>query len=554
MPTLEEIRARERTAGLILLGILVIALLLRIWGMGFGLPQKVHPDEPLLVDRAIEAAANGNYKTGFYHWPNFLIYMLHFEYLLTYVTGLIAGVYSSRADMFNSYFTNPTVYFWIGRITTTLFCLIGMNCLYLIGKKIGNKGAGLAAAILMGFDALFIEHSRYITPDIPAVALMIYVWYCLIDYTNSGKSWTLFSAAFIGGVAVSTKYNAGLLIVPIAIAAVSRVQYWPSGDVPRLSLRLTKYLLTSVLLFLLGFFIFTPYSLLDSAEFWRQLLEQLKHQELGHIGMETGGSSLLAAAAHFFSPYGLVLLALTLAGLPWIHRQRQYRLILLSFPVLYLIVLSGWVVWADRYLLYLLPILFLAAGITLSRISEYISNHILQVRDVFLTALITVLLVLPSLSEAVRHSVEINKTDTRVASLEWINANIPEYAPLYIEKGGPEPYHVDDVELFGLDVSPVYFYTGPELWFDIENRNEEPLVKLMRLRNPKPEYIVSSGYTHDRYYDPLTQARHQELVRPWLEYYEFIETHCELLVEFTPGEKLTGPWIKIYRVPPDALD
>ncbi len=554
MPTVEEIRARGRTAGLILLGILIAALLMRIWGMGFGLPQKVHPDEPLLVDRAIEAAAHGTYKTGFYHWPNFIIYLLHFEYIVAYTVGHVTGAFPSRNDLFDSYFTNPTVYFWMGRLTTTMFCLLGMVCIYMVGKKVGGQGAGLAAAALMGFDALFVEHSRYITPDIPSVALMIYVWYCLLEYTGTGKSWILYSAAFVGGVAVSTKYNAGLLIVPIVVAAASRIQRWPSGDVPRLSRRMAIYVLASVFLFLLGFFIFTPYSLLDSNEFARQLRDQVAHQGIGHIGMEAGGSSLLAVAAHFYSPYGLTLLALTLAGLPIINRRKHEGLILLSFPVLYLIVISGWVVWADRYLLFLLPICFLAAGVTLNRIGEYIGANVLHARGIFITTLIAMLLMMPSLAGAARHAAEISKTDTRDASLWWIEANIPAYSALYIEKGGPEPYHVEDVTVYGLNVSPVYYYTGPELWFDVENVNEEPLRKLMRLKDPKPQYIVSSGYTHDRYYDPATQEKHQEIVRPWIEYYEFIEANCELIADFEPGDDLTGPWIKIYCIPPGAWE
>ncbi len=537
---------------MILQVVLLLAIILRLWGMGFGLPLKVHPDEVLITDNAALAVSSGQLKPSFYHWPSFIIYLLFFEYLLTYFVGNIIGVFSSAADLFIAYKTNPTFYFWLGRITTTLFCIGGMSCIYLIGKRISGRNAGIAAAVLMGFDAIFVEHSRYITPDIPAVALMIYAWYCLLDYIESGNVRILYSAAFVGGVAMSTKYNAALMLVPILIAAASRVQHWPSGDIPSAFKRYGKYLILCVFFFIIGFLIFTPYSILDAKEFWRQFSQQLSHQGVGHIGMEAGGSAMMEAAAHFYSPYGLALLMLALAGIPAITKPVRHGIILLIFPVLYMLTLAGWVVWAERYMLFLLPVFFIYAGVTIGRIGGFIGRSILRKPEELVVACFALLLVMPSLVDAVGHAKEISKVDTRVAATIWIEENIPEYGRLFIEKGGPEPYHVDDITEIGLDVSPVYYYTEPKVWFSIESVSEEPLVKLRSL-NPPPEYIVSSGYTHDRYYREEVQRSDQELVKPWIAYYTFIEANCELIHEINPGDDLTGPWIKFYKVPKGLL-
>jgi hypothetical protein len=519
--------------------------------MGHGLPLKVHPDEPLVADRAIEAASHGMFKPGFYHWPSFLINLLFFEYIIVYFMGNLFGAFSTTADLARAYFTDPTFYFWLGRITTTLFCIGGMSCIYLIGKKLAGRSAGLAAAVLMGFDALFVEHSRLITPDVPSAALMIYVWYCLIDYIESGNVRILYSAAFVGGVAMSTKYNAGLMLIPIFIAAASRVQHWPSGDVAPVGRRLGKYLLLCLLFFAIGFLIFTPYSVLDAGEFWRQLRNQFSHQGIGHIGMEASGSALMDAAAYFYSPYGLALLVLTLAGIPMIRRAKQYGLILLIFPVLYLITLAGWVVWAERYMLFLLPTCFIYAGVAIGRISQAIGFVALRKRSEIIAVIFALLLVLPSLVQAVRYASLISRTDTRVTATRWVEENIRAFSTLLIEKGGPEPYKVENEGAYLNGTSPLYYYRELEPWYSIESRNEEPLVQL---RAVKPEYIISSGYTHDRYFRKGIQQTEQELVRPWIEYYTFIETNCVEIKAFDPGHEYPGNWVKIYRVPDGLLD
>ena len=533
---------------MVLIAVLALAMLLRLWGMGFGLPQKVHPDEPLLADRAVDALVMNNFNPAFYHWPSFMIYFLFFIYAAVYSIGHIIGTYPDIHAFFQSYYSNPTFYFWVGRITTSLFCIAGMSGLYLIGKKIGGRGAGLAAAVLMGFNALFVENSRYITPDIPAVSLMIYVWFCLLDYIESGRPRMLYAAAFVGGVAVSTKYNAALLLVPILIAAASRVQHWPEGDVPRLPRRVGIYLIVCLILFALGFFLFTPYSILDAPEFLHQLEVQYTHQWAGHIGMEAKGSSLLSVAAYFYSPYGFILLVLTLAGLSALSRTLLRGMILLSFPVLYLISISGWVVWAERYLLLLLPTCFLAAGISLG----WIAGKLFPRKTEIAALIMALLLTLPSLYQAMRYASIISLPHTRVIALQWIERNIPPRSLLFIEKGGPEPYHVDEVEKFGLDVSPVYFYPEPALWLNVQSAWEAPLARL-RAFSPPPQYIISSGETHDRYFDPEAQTKYPELTGPWIEYYGFIETHCELLFEVHPDHKYFGPWIKVWRLPPGAL-
>jgi hypothetical protein len=549
MPDYEIIRRKRRYLRLLLFAIFVAALLFRLWGMGFGLPQQVHIDEPNLVERAVNIGLDDNFSMSYFLWPNFMIYLLHFEFIAVAHITCLLGLFHKPDDFLVTYHVDPSIFLWIGRLTTTIFCLGGMACLYQLGKKIAGTAAGMAAVLIMAFNFLFITHSRYITPDIPAACLMIYVWLCLIDYTDSGRLRMLYSAAFVGGVAVSTKYNAALMLVPVVLTALSRVQQWPGGDVPKIARRLFVYTPVCIALFVLGFILFTPFSVLDSREFIKQISFQANLQYWGHIGMEAKGSPLFEIVKYFYSPYGIALVAFAILGIPSFGRPLRRALILLSFPVLYLIAVSGWVVWSERYMFYFLPMIFLAAGMGISSIAGLLTPNKKEI-----TALLIALAVsAPCIYQGIQSAIIMNRTHTVVAAEQWIEENIPHGSIMFIEQGGPEPYSISTVKEYKLDVYPVYAYAQPELTWNVETLKYTPIEKL-RMLQPTPEYIVSTGYTLDRYFDPETRKKYPELVKPWIEYSEFIEANCVLLAEFNPGKQYSGWWVKIYRLPPGALE
>ena len=167
--------------------------------------------------------------------------------------------------------------------------------------------------------------------------------------------------------------------------------------------------------------------------------------------------------------------------------------------------------------------------------------------------LIALIISLPSIVQGIRSVAVMNRPHTNVAAVQWIENNIPHGGILFIEQGGPESYNITEVKENKLDVHPVYAYAKPELSWNIETVKYEPMEKLWML-HPTPDYIISTGYTHDRYFDPETQKKYHDLVKQWVEYYQFIDEKCVLLAEFNPGEKYSGWWVKIYSLPKGELE
>ena len=70
---------------------LVIAFVLRVIGIGFGLPLLDHPDEPTLVSRADTMARTNDFNPHFFHYPSFFIYVVD---LLTIQKEIHEGIFA----------------------------------------------------------------------------------------------------------------------------------------------------------------------------------------------------------------------------------------------------------------------------------------------------------------------------------------------------------------------------------------------------------------------------------------------------------------------------
>jgi len=52
-----------------------VAILVRIWGIGFGLPYDFHPDEPFIIKKALNIIINKDFNPHVFTWPPLFIYL-----------------------------------------------------------------------------------------------------------------------------------------------------------------------------------------------------------------------------------------------------------------------------------------------------------------------------------------------------------------------------------------------------------------------------------------------------------------------------------------------
>jgi hypothetical protein len=210
----------RRIEWLLLVLVLVAALGVRLYGLGFSLPFTIHPDEPNVVDHAVATLKTGDWN------PHWFVYPSGYHYLQTGVMaahllwGIASGWYASPADLPDSSHvitSAPEAYLW-ARGTTALFGVLAVFLVYLLGRRLSGPAAGLAGALFLAFSPLHVENSHYVTTDVPTAALTLLAVYLALDVLERGGGGRALLAGLVVGLAGGFKYNAVVAAVPLLLA------------------------------------------------------------------------------------------------------------------------------------------------------------------------------------------------------------------------------------------------------------------------------------------------------------------------------------------------
>ena len=520
---------------------MILVFIVRVLGVRHGLPGIYHPDEPIVVSRAVNVVINGDLNPHFFHWPSLLMYLLAIEYEIIYLIGKLAGSFNNTDDFFRYYSLFKGDFHLWGRVLIALMGTGFSYFLFLITKLWFDRKMAYCALFVSAFTPLLIKHSHFITPDIPALFFASVSIYFLSKYHFLEKRVAfLYWASVMAGLAAATKYNYALMIIPVMIILLS--------DTPQKfqkKLNLSACVIGSMIV---TFFIFNPFILIDFKTFAQQFKEITLHLSEGHIGMEAKSHPSIDLLKHTFSGTSIIIFAGALIGaIISLFKDRIWALALISFPLLILLSHGRWPVTADRYAIPLLIFVLYFFPVTIQVIYQRFSSH----PSVYKFALLALLILSLPISASAKTISNHMKMDTREVAREWINRNIPAHSKLALEKGGPyvrlqhanSEYHNDPAYLF-LIITP---------WYGSSFRTENSPMELL-MKN-KPEYVVINSGVYSRYQPGSpSETTFPQVYKIWRNYYDSLETIGDLLYEVNPSKKFIGPTVKIYHIPDDAYD
>jgi hypothetical protein len=363
--------------------IVIVALALRFAGLGWGQPFVYHPDEWVVANPAMDMVRTGSWNPGLFMYPSGLIYVERFIVaalhhidpsvsLVTAATGGYAGLpWRGGSNALPEQFP----YFYSGRAFVAMVGALMALPTYLAARSMSNAVGGIAAAVAIAVAPLVVLNSHYLTTDVPTAALMAVTLWLSLRAQNGGRRWLL-AAGFAAGLAASTKYNGGLVvIVPLAVLLTS----CPPRQLLRRPTLTTAGLI--VLASMAGFVLLTPAVVFDASHVWTGgILYQFQAYSGGHPGAE-GTDNAIYFLRVLWGEGGLgpglsVLAALGL--LIAVIQHRRADLAVLSFVVAYYVLISVPPVRFSRNLLPLLPFLAVLAGRSVGWLVDFLTAHLQQ--------------------------------------------------------------------------------------------------------------------------------------------------------------------------------
>jgi 4-amino-4-deoxy-L-arabinose transferase-like glycosyltransferase len=532
-------RSAASWQGLALGGILVCALSLRLHGIAWGLPYSyLDPDEGVIVREAFRIAG-GHVNPEFFLYPSGLFYLVAVVYL-----AIAAVWHPSFASSFlaqGSFVVDPGPYLLAARLLVVFFGVVSVYLVYLLGSRGFSRPVGLLAALIVAVSPLHMTYSHYAVTDVPATAFCVLALLLFVRAAREGTLRLLTAGAFAAGLATSTKYNAGMLLIPAAVATWFVLgSVWRREDGPRrLVLLVARHIIAPMAL---GFLLLTPFALLDPAHFVGDFVRQNEIVRQGWLGFEHAGNGYwYNLRVNLASALGVVIFALSVAGLAWsLYRRRRADLVLAPYVLVYYVYVSGWSALNDRYLLPIVPVLALLAArfaVSLTRLGAVRRRLVVPVA----AALLFAALALP-LSASIAYDRALAGADVRSIAKTWVETHIPPGTTVAVEPYSPPLVSDLALSFYVAAGRTPASYRLLELPLPLPGR-QDTWSSLSSLRLQGARYVIVSSLVYRR-------VLAAPLVYPVrVAFYHSLAEQGRLIRRFAPGPGQRGPTILIYRLP-----
>lgn len=333
--------------------IFVTAVILRIVGAGWGMPyNNLHPDEGIIFNPAFQCALDRDFEVHQYYRPNHVLIKLN---TLLYI-GIQELYFAPQGqnDFALNFNENFALFITASRVMIAFFGVGTVVWAYLIGLFWGRKQA-LFAALLFAVFPSFIEHSHYITPDVPLLFFLMGVLWVALCYQRKPSVSRLCWMSFFTALALCEKYPGayGCAIIAVAVCMANIKK----------PVRIVRDGSLAILFFVLGIMAVSPVLLID----FRSVLETIRGQyqpyHIGADGLNFGGK-LLFYGKTTGTHLGLLLTASGIYGIVKSFRKNARPTILLLSLLAYIVPISTITLHFERYTLpiYAAALLFGAVG------------------------------------------------------------------------------------------------------------------------------------------------------------------------------------------------
>ncbi|HEX2922817.1 MAG TPA: glycosyltransferase family 39 protein [Chloroflexota bacterium] len=490
------------------MGVLGLGLVLRLAGMGWGLPFAYQPEETSIYVRwAIEFALHGQINPHYFQNPSLLIYLLGLEFLGVFAFGRVLQFGQDAGDLYMVFRGEQDLFYGLSRFNSVILGVATVLVVYLIARRWWGERGALLASLLLAVNFLHVRNSQYAVNDVPSTFFLVLSFYFACRVADGGRLRDYLLAGLMAGLAASTKYNAGMVVVSVAAA------YWVHH--PNLAARLKPAALIgpigSAIAALFGFVLGTPFSVLSFEEFQSGFLEQLAMGSAPWSGQSQAPTAWIFITG-IVQGAGLVATILALVGvvLLW-RRDRRQGAMLFSFFICYLGFMGSMELFFVRWVVPAMPFVALAAGYGLIRILDLPSFS----RNRYLAIGLVLLALLQPAVYSLKLDWLLQQKDTRQEANEWAERNIPAGSKVAVES-----FSILDQE------SLAFRATLQQRDIDLVWR--ATMHDLNYYRKSGYDYLAVSSYNYDRAYSQ--PAKYADRIQ----FYQQLDRELDLMAVFSP--------------------
>jgi 4-amino-4-deoxy-L-arabinose transferase-like glycosyltransferase len=398
--------------------LLIILLITRFWGLGWGGGFRFHPDENNMA-WAVERLSWHNFDPDFFAYGQFPIY-------LSFISRQVVNFIFNQSFIDQIRFSTAVNYL---RFWSAFFSVLTVIIGYLLGKIIFKKQKyAKITALLLIFTPGLIQMAHFGTTESLLTFVGLASAYLAIKYYQTKKIKFVILSGLVGAIGMASKLNAILFLLGPFLAIILR---------PKRFRRLFFWGLFVILLTI----IFSPYYLIRFENFWGTFIYE--------SNVARGISSVFYTRQFINTKpfifqfkkifpwvlglpmFSFLLISLTLVILNLFQNlfKKKFKLLpaatylLLATSVPWFIFNSFLFAKWTRFITPVLPFLIIFAVYSLKKLQLLITDYLL---------LITLLLLI---FPGIFFTKIYFQKDIRVRACQWMNKNLPEGSTIIYEGG-----------------------------------------------------------------------------------------------------------------------
>jgi hypothetical protein len=323
------------------------------------------------------------------------------------------------------------LFYLLARGIVALFGLATVFMLFLLGRRLYSRNAGLLAAFFLAFTVLHVRDSHFFCTDVPMTFFLVLILYFCVDIVERKSYKAYLLTGIASGIAIGTKQTAILAMPVIAIAHM--VSLWPGQGASwreylgalfsRASLKKLALLVGFIIV---TFLIANPFLVMSPAQFLSRASKTFAYVK-GALQPQWTFQFTGAGIGYWFSNLlyfgmGPALEILCLLGVLWaLWRRKWSDGLILSFLAVYFIVIGFGYMKFIRYAIPFLPFLCLLGARFSTELLDIVKARALR----FLFAAAIFLVAALSVFTSLAYLNIYRQPDVRIQASRWIFQNIP---------------------------------------------------------------------------------------------------------------------------------
>jgi hypothetical protein len=352
-------------------------------------------------------AITGDMNPHNFIYPSFLFYFMLIVGCAAWCLFKFLGFAPDWNLFWLSYNYDTTIFSILGRGSSVIIGIIIVWITYKISKHVLGKYS-FFPTLLVAISPLCIVESQRFAPDIFMTMFVALSVLFAVKYYHKNKIKNLLLSAIFAGFAASTKYLGGIVLVAPIVS-----QLYISHST-RKSIR---KIFLAIIVTLLVFFIITPYIIINPVQFVKNFAGNVFHMSKGHLGFENRPIGFFQNIFNLNYALGTLGLIASILGIFFIPKEkRKLMIVILSFPIAFLLVMFFWKVVFARYTLLIVPIVAISCGFLINKIA---------LKNKLIALLVSGIILIEPMAYNIGWIRYLNLPITYDIAREWIVENIP---------------------------------------------------------------------------------------------------------------------------------